>query len=126
METVDAVQCRAAARRPAVPASQSVVSQRHAGKRQPYRGKAGFFAPAHFHPFFLLLTCLIMTTYARGSADSLSLAGSWRLQLDRADVGVDQRWFARPLEDVVELPGSLPGQGIGDPITVDKIGRAHV
>lgn len=72
------------------------------------------------HRFTLLLvTCSLMMTPAPGSTDSLSLAGSWRLQLDRENAGVGERWFARRLSDPVELPGSLPGQGIGDPVTVD-------
>lgn len=60
-----------------------------------------------------------MITTALGSTDSLPLAGSWRLQLDRDDAGVEERWFDRQLPDTIELPGSLPGQGIGDPVTVD-------
>jgi hypothetical protein len=67
----------------------------------------------------LLLTCSIIMPSARGSTASLSLAGSWRLQLDRDNAGVDARWFARRLSESIELPGSLPGHGIGDPITVE-------
>jgi hypothetical protein len=58
-------------------------------------------------------------TLARGTADSLSLAGSWRLQLDPGNVGEDERWFDRGLSGVINLPGSLPGQGIGNPVTID-------
>ena len=47
-----------------------------------------------------------------------SLAGSWRLALDRADAGVVEGWFERSLADRIELPGSLPGQGLGDPVTL--------
>lgn len=57
---------------------------------------------------------------ASGAADdSISLAGGWRFALDRADAGVHERWFERALPDRIKLPGSLPGQGIGDPVTVD-------
>ncbi|MBI2927362.1 MAG: discoidin domain-containing protein [Verrucomicrobia bacterium] len=49
----------------------------------------------------------------------LSLAGPWRFQLDRADVGVAERWFERALSQRVKLPGSLPAQGIGDDVTVE-------
>ncbi len=59
-----------------------------------------------------------MMPSARGTSASLSLAGSWRLQLDRDGAGVDERWFARQLSESIELPGSLPGQGIGDPVTI--------
>ena len=52
-------------------------------------------------------------------AETISLAGTWQFQLDREDVGVAQRWFERSLAGRVALPGSLPAQGIGDPVTVE-------
>lgn len=48
-----------------------------------------------------------------------SLAGKWRFALDRHDSGIPGKWYDRPLPDRVRLPGSLPGQGLGDPIRVD-------
>ena len=51
--------------------------------------------------------------------ENLSLAGTWRFALDRRDVGVTERWFDRNLSGKVELPGSLPEQGIGDPISTN-------
>lgn len=56
---------------------------------------------------------------AGASPDRLSLVGRWSYALDRQDAGVDGRWFARDLEGRIELPGSLPGQGIGDPISAN-------
>jgi len=53
------------------------------------------------------------------AGDTVSLAGRWRLQLDRADVGISEHWFERALPDKVKPPVSLPEQGIGDPVTVD-------
>lgn len=53
------------------------------------------------------------------AADALSLAGQWRFQLDRQDVGIKARWFGQRLPDTIKLPGSLPEQGIGDPVTVN-------
>jgi hypothetical protein len=50
--------------------------------------------------------------------DVISLAGKWRFQLDRAEVGTAERWFVRTLPDQVTLPGSLPAQGIGDDVSV--------
>ena len=50
-----------------------------------------------------------------GDVPTVDLAGEWRLALDPDDRGIDERWFARPLEDTVSLPGSLPAQGIGHP-----------
>ena len=56
---------------------------------------------------------------AAAQADRLSLAGQWRFQLDRGDAGVKERWFARPLEQRIRLPGALQNHGFGDDITVD-------
>lgn len=61
---------------------------------------------------------LALVSVANAATDTLRLGGVWRLQLDRADVGVTERWFERRLPDTIRLPGSLPGQGIGDPVTL--------
>jgi len=52
---------------------------------------------------------------------ALSLAGPWQLALDAADQGLAGRWFDRPLDraTVVQLPGSLAAQRIGDDVTAD-------
>ncbi len=52
------------------------------------------------------------------AAESLDLAGTWRVALDPQDVGRDERWFSRELERTLELPGSLQHARLGDPITV--------
>jgi hypothetical protein len=49
----------------------------------------------------------------------LSLAGQWRFALDRTDTGIREGWFDRSLPDTIQLPGSLPAQGIGDDISID-------
>ncbi|MFZ2642492.1 MAG: sugar-binding domain-containing protein [Verrucomicrobiia bacterium] len=51
--------------------------------------------------------------------NAISLEGPWRFQLDRSDAGVAEKWYERALPDRIELPGSLPAQGIGDAVTVD-------
>lgn len=48
----------------------------------------------------------------------LNLDGIWRFQLDRQDEGVSGKWFSRTLPDRITLPGTLQGQGIGDPVTI--------
>jgi hypothetical protein len=68
-----------------------------------------------------LLTSLFLAAGEGDSprpADTVSLAGPWRFQLDRADAGIPDRWFTRTLPDKITLPGTLPLQGIGDPVTV--------
>jgi hypothetical protein len=58
-------------------------------------------------------------TPQRSSSEAVSLAGRWRFALDRADVGMAEAWFTRRLSDTLELPGSLPAQGIGDPVSTN-------
>lgn len=53
--------------------------------------------------------------------EPISLAGEWRLELDRADAGVAERWFARALAGRVKLPGSLAAQRLGDPVGADTL-----
>jgi hypothetical protein len=52
-------------------------------------------------------------------AQALDLAGAWRFELDPGNAGAAQRWFARPLAGALDLPGTLAGQGIGEPVTAD-------
>ena len=66
----------------------------------------------------LLIAFAALSGWAE-SAQSISLAGQWRFQLDRADVGINEQWFAQKLNGTIKLPGSLPEQGVGDDISVD-------
>jgi len=49
----------------------------------------------------------------------IDLTGTWRFELDRNDVGIQERWFEQDLSGRIRLPGSLPQQGIGDEVTVE-------
>lgn len=60
-----------------------------------------------------------VTSPAKSSRPTVSLAGSWRFALDRADVGAKERWFTRDLTDKITLPGVLQAQGYGDEIRTD-------
>jgi hypothetical protein len=51
--------------------------------------------------------------------ETLSLAGGWRFELDRADAGISESWFDHALPDKFQLPGSLPAEGIGDDISTN-------
>jgi len=53
--------------------------------------------------------------------DTIALEGSWRFQLDRADVGLAQNWAAKKLSGSIHLPGSLPEHGIGDAVTTNTV-----
>ena len=67
----------------------------------------------------ILLTVLAASGGWAKPAASFSLAGEWRFQLDRADAGIREQWFARALSGSIRLPGSLAEQGIGDDISTN-------
>ncbi|HXY40675.1 MAG TPA: glycoside hydrolase [Vicinamibacteria bacterium] len=51
---------------------------------------------------------------------SLSLAGTWRFELDREDRGLVEGWGeGRVLAGEIALPGTLQAQGFGDEVGVD-------
>lgn len=60
-----------------------------------------------------------VTSPAKSSRPTVSLAGSWRFAIDRADVGAKEQWFTRDLTDKITLPGVLQAQGYGDEIRTD-------
>ncbi len=67
----------------------------------------------------LLLAALCQEASARPEDAAVDLAGAWSFQLDPGDEGIAARWFDRPLEKQIRLPGSLQERGFGDPVTVD-------
>lgn len=62
----------------------------------------------------LAICCLPDTAHAQ----SISLAGEWRFQIDRNDVGIKEQWFNKKLEDNIKLPGSMLTNGKGDEVTL--------
>jgi hypothetical protein len=64
------------------------------------------------------LACLLPAPSVFGERD-MDLAGPWRFQLDRGNTGEAEHWNLQRLAGLVDLPGSLPGNGIGDAVTVD-------
>jgi len=68
------------------------------------------------------LACLLFLAVSVGSSSEqnhLSLAGKWRFELDRTNAGLSDHWFERKLVGEINLPGSLPAQGIGDDVSVE-------
>lgn len=43
-----------------------------------------------------------------------SLAGQWRFALDAANKGIRERWFTKPLEQSITLPGTTDEAGFGE------------
>lgn len=50
------------------------------------------------------------------SARVIPLAGEWRFELDRKDVGVAEGWFDKELSRTIRLPGTVSTRNLGDPI----------
>lgn len=67
---------------------------------------------------FLIVAIFIFTAQLR-AAEIIPLAGEWRFQLDRNDVGTNEQWFNKTLPDKIQLPGILQAQGYGDDISTD-------
>ncbi len=61
----------------------------------------------------VLLTCSCRVSTVN---DKINLAGEWQFAIDSLDAGVAERWFARKLGDVIQLPGSLTSNGKGNEI----------
>ena len=53
----------------------------------------------------IILLPLLLAGHAVAS-ESVSLAGTWRFELDAKDLGEKERWFARDLVDTIPLPGT--------------------
>ena len=66
-----------------------------------------------------LFVVSLATAASAFAQNTVSLAGSWRFALDRADAGVAEQWFNRDLADRIALPGILQAQGYGDEIRTD-------
>ncbi|NGM64584.1 sugar-binding domain-containing protein [Sphingobacterium sp. SGR-19] len=67
--------------------------------------------------FVCILALFVSEVWAQ--RNFIDLSGSWRFALDRDDVGTEQFWFDRVLQEEVRLPGSLVEQNIGDVITLE-------
>ncbi len=69
----------------------------------------------------LLYLCLILAGCAspgNKTREVISLAGDWGFRLDSLDLGMDQKWYASPFGEHVNLPGSLAENGKGNEVTV--------
>ncbi|MBP3332371.1 MAG: beta-glucuronidase [Tidjanibacter sp.] len=68
---------------------------------------------------FLLISALVAvctTTFAQQS--NIDLSGKWEFAVDREDIGENQGWFSKTLEDYINLPASMPEKLKGDEVTV--------
>jgi len=71
------------------------------------------------HALLLLFAAAACCRSSIRAEDVQSLAGTWRFEIDKGDLGVEERWFERELDQSIRLPGSLQEQGYGDEVSVD-------
>jgi len=70
----------------------------------------------------ILMACVFLLLYLANSgrsAETIPMAGEWRLGLDRRDVGVKEAWFNHKLANRITLPGVLQAQGYGAEISTN-------
>ncbi len=68
---------------------------------------------------FSLIIPLLLISCGQEPSRTLSLEGTWSMQLDSADVGLQEQWFSKDLNDQVKLPGSLKENDKGYEVTAD-------
>ncbi len=62
-----------------------------------------------------LATGLLFLSANLAAAETRSIAGQWRVQLDPGRVGEVERWFDRDLTGTITLPGSTDEARLGKP-----------
>ncbi len=62
--------------------------------------------------------CLILLLAGFAADDTILLNGTWRFKTDPQDVGVQQKWFLKTLDETIKLPGSMAENNKGDDITL--------
>ena len=65
-----------------------------------------------------LFFCLIILFACFAKAQTVSLSGTWRFRIDKADAGIEEKWFEKILNDSVHLPGSMLENNKGDDVTL--------
>lgn len=67
--------------------------------------------------YICMIACMLATTQLLTGQNCLNLSGKWNFQIDRNDVGTQEQWFKKTLDDTIHLPGSMPEKWKGDNIT---------
>ncbi|MFH0992652.1 MAG: discoidin domain-containing protein [bacterium] len=67
----------------------------------------------------LFLWIITITSVVAQPRTAIDLSGKWGFEIDRKDVGVQERWFARSLKESIMLPGSMTENGKGDEVSVN-------
>lgn len=59
----------------------------------------------------LFISCCFAAGGAK--AQQLSVAGTWRVKLDSANAGLQQKWYNQQFSQSIQLPGTLDDAGLG-------------
>lgn len=66
----------------------------------------------------VMICCALFVPPAKKNGNIISLAGKWQFQIDSLDKGIPEKWYLKPLNDTIHLPGSMTGNLKGDDITL--------
>lgn len=67
-----------------------------------------------------VITICLFACKSQEENNSIDLSGQWSFQIDSLDKGVDEQWFSKKLDDVVQLPGSMLTNGKGNEVKADS------
>jgi hypothetical protein len=76
--------------------------------------------------FFLLLTVLGCQPSFQNYNQTIDLSGTWKFQLDSANMGIKEKWFNAALNDSLKLPGTADENKKGiflDEKAIDRLSR---
>jgi hypothetical protein len=65
--------------------------------------------------FFIRLLLLLITAITLSGQAPVDLTGTWQVELDPRDEGIDHEWYMRDLSGNITLPGSLDQAGLSPP-----------
>ena len=69
---------------------------------------------AGYKPLFVSATTVL--SCSKPIKKEIDLSGYWSFQMDKNDVGVNEKWFSGNLPETIQLPGSMAKNGKGDPV----------
>ncbi len=69
--------------------------------------------------YFIFLGLIFFFSCAEKETNEIDLSGGWSFQIDSLDRGLSEKWFAKPFNDSIVLPGSMAENDKGNDITAD-------
>ena len=74
----------------------------------------------------LYIVLLLFAVNLNGQNRVVDLSGKWQFEIDREDVGVNDKWFVKELKDQIVLPGSMTENLKGDDVTINTQWTASI